>query len=83
VKHTNGDITVRLEKSAPATYSLSVLDDGPGLAAGGETAKSKGFGMKLVLWLVEQIGGELQANPRHDGQRACVTITFCPQQKSV
>jgi two-component system, sensor histidine kinase PdtaS len=78
VKHTSGDITVRLEKSPPATYSLSVLDDGPGLAVGGEAARSEGFGMKLVLWLVEQIGGELQTNPRHDGHRACVTVTFCP-----
>jgi two-component system, sensor histidine kinase PdtaS len=83
VKHTNGDITVRLEKRAPAAYSLSVLDDGPGLAAGGEAAKSKGFGMKLVLWVVEQIGGELQINRRHDGHRACVTVTFCPYPKSV
>jgi two-component system, sensor histidine kinase PdtaS len=78
VKHTNGEITVRLEKSAPATYSLSVLDDGPGLSAGGEAANSKGFGMKLILWLVEQIGGEFQTNPRHDGHRACATVTFCP-----
>ena len=78
VKHTSGDITVRLEKSSPATYSLSVLDDGPGLTVGGEAARSEGFGMKLVLWLVEQIGGELQTNPRHDGHRACVTVTFRP-----
>ena len=83
VKHTNGDITVRLEKRAPGAYSLSVLDDGPGLTAGVETAKSKGFGMKLVLWLVEQIGGKLQINPRDGGHRACVTVTFCSQQKSV
>jgi two-component sensor histidine kinase len=83
VKHTNGDITVRLEKSAPAAYSLSVLDDGPGLAAAGEAGESKGFGMKIVLWLVEQIGGELQINPRRDGHRACVTVTFCPQPRSV
>jgi hypothetical protein len=54
-----------------------------GLASGGETARSEGFGMKLVLWLVEQIGGELQINPRHDGHRSRVTVTFCPQQKSV
>lgn len=83
VKHTNGDITVRVVMRAPAAYSLSVLDDGPGLAAGGEAGKSKGFGLKIVLWLVEQIGGELQINPRHEGHRACVTVTFCPQQKSV
>jgi two-component sensor histidine kinase len=79
VKHTTGDITVRLERSAPAAYSLSVLDNGPGLPAGGEAARSKGFGVKLVLWLVEQIGGDLQINPGHDGHRACVTVTFCPQ----
>ena len=83
VKHTNGDITVRLEKRAPGAYSLSVLDGGPGLTAGVETAKSKGFGMKLVLWLVEQIGGKLQINPRDGGHRARVTVTFCSQQKSV
>ena len=83
VKHANGNITVRIEKTELDTYSLSVLDDGPGLAAGGEAGKSKGFGLKIVLWLVEQIGGELQINPRHEGHRACVTVTFCPQQKSV
>jgi two-component sensor histidine kinase len=77
VKHANGDITVRLEKSTPATYSLSVLDDGPGLPAGCEAAKSKGLGMKLVLWLVEQIGGDLQIIPRDDGHRTCFTVTFC------
>jgi two-component sensor histidine kinase len=76
VKHAKGGITVRLEKTAPAAYSLSVLDDGPGLPAGGEAAKSKGLGMKLVLWLVEQIGGDLQIIPRGDGHRACLTVTF-------
>jgi two-component system, sensor histidine kinase PdtaS len=80
VKHANGNITVRLEKSAPAIYSLSVLDDGPGLAAGVMAANSNGFGMKLVLWLVEQIGGGLQIVPRDDGHRACFTVTFCRSQ---
>jgi two-component system, sensor histidine kinase PdtaS len=78
VKHANGNITVRLEKSGPGTYSLSVLDDGPGLPAGFVADKSKGLGMKLVLWLVKQIGGELHINRRHDGHRACFTIAFCP-----
>jgi two-component system, sensor histidine kinase PdtaS len=77
VKHAKGNITVRLEKRRDA-YSLSVLEDGPGLPAGGDAANGKGFGMKLVLWLVGQIGGDLQINPRHDGDRACVTVTFCP-----
>jgi two-component system, sensor histidine kinase PdtaS len=78
VKHASGDITVRLEKSAPATYSLSVLDDGPGLPAGFEAAKSEGLGMKLVLWLVKQVGGDLQIIPRHGDHRACFTVAFCP-----
>lgn len=77
VKHGTGNVTVRLEKSAPTSYSLSVLDDGPGLPAGYEIAASKGLGMKLVRWLVEQIGGEFKINPRHDDHRACLTVTFC------
>jgi two-component system, sensor histidine kinase PdtaS len=77
VKHGNGDITVRIEKTARDTYSLSVLDDGPGLPAGFEVAKSKGLGMKIILRLVKQIGGDLEIIPRDDGQRACFTITFC------
>ena len=44
VKHANGKITVCLEKRAPATYSLSVLDDGPGLPAGLRPARAKGLG---------------------------------------
>ena len=80
VKHANGGITVRLEKSAPATYSLSVLDDGPGLPPEYEAAKSKGLGMKVVLWLVKQIGGDLKIIPRADDSRACVTVIFCSLQ---
>lgn len=76
VKHANGDITVRLEKNAPGIYSLSVLDGGPGLLAGDDAANSKGLGMKLVIWLVEQIGGHLHATPRGDGHRTCFTVTF-------
>jgi two-component sensor histidine kinase len=79
VKHANGNITVRLEKSTSAAYSLSVLDDGPGLSAAVEAAaKSKGLGMRLVLWLATQIGGHLEIIPRDDGHRACFKVTFCP-----
>jgi len=78
VKHAHGDITVRLETTAPGAYSLSVLDDGPGLPAGFEVTKSKGLGMKLILRFVKQIGGDLQIIPRSDGRRACFTVTFCP-----
>ena len=76
VKHANGTVTVRVEKTAFDTYSMSVLDDGPGLPAGFEAAKSKGLGMKLILRFVEQIGGDLQIIPRDDGHRACFTVSF-------
>lgn len=82
VKHANGNITVRIEKTALDTYSLSVLDDGPGLPAGFEIAESKGLGMKLVLRFVKQIGGDLQIIRRDDGHRTCFTVTFCSSQKS-
>jgi two-component system, sensor histidine kinase PdtaS len=77
VKHANGNITVRIEKVALDTYSLSVLDDGPGLPAGYEAAKSKGLGMKLILRFVKQIGGDLQIIPRDGDHRMCFTVTFC------
>jgi two-component sensor histidine kinase len=76
VKHANGNITVRIEKAALDTYSLSVLDDGPGLPADFEAAKSKGLGMKLILRFVKQIGGDLHIIPRDDRHRACFTVTF-------
>jgi two-component sensor histidine kinase len=71
VKHANGDITVRIDKAAAGTYSLSVLDDGPGIPTRRTLARSKGLGMKLVLWLVEQIDGDLKVIPRANGSRAC------------
>jgi len=77
VKHANGKITVRIERTASATYSLSVLDDGPGLPVGVEATKSKGLGMKLVRWLLGQIGGDLKIIPRANGSSARVTVIFC------
>jgi two-component sensor histidine kinase len=76
VKHANGDIIVRIEKAAFATYSLSVLDDGPGPPAPCD-AKSNGLGLKLVLWLVKQIDGDLKVIPRANGNRAGVIVIFC------
>jgi two-component sensor histidine kinase len=76
VKCANSDITVRLEK-APAGYLLSVLDDGPGVPAGFEPAESKGLGIKLVMSLVTQIGGELQIGCGDNGRGARFAVAFC------
>lgn len=77
-KHSPGNITVRFDK-AGAGYSLSVLDDGPGLPAGFDPAKSKGLGMRIVLSLVKQIGGDLRIPPG-DGGRTRFVVRFGSQE---
>jgi two-component sensor histidine kinase len=75
-KYAKGTITVRVEKTSPACHSLSVVDDGPGLPPGFDPAKSKGLGMKIVLSLVKQIGGELHILPGDNGRGARFRVTF-------
>lgn len=77
-KHGPGNITVRFEKAA-AGYLLSVLDDGPGLPAGFDPSKGKGLGMRIVLSLVKQIGGELRI-PSGNGGRTRFVIRFGSQE---
>jgi two-component sensor histidine kinase len=76
VKYAKSDITVRTEATSPACYSLSVLDEGPGLPAGFDATTCSGLGMKIVLSLVKQIGGELQIVPRDNGRAARFTVLF-------
>jgi two-component system, sensor histidine kinase PdtaS len=75
-KHATGNIIVRLEMKSLAYYSLSVLDNGPGLPIGFDPACSKGLGMKIVLSLVKQIGGELHILPGDNGRGARFTVAF-------
>jgi two-component sensor histidine kinase len=57
-----------------------VSDDGPGLPAGFDPAKTKGLGMKIIASLVKQIGGELKIAPAETGHGARFTVTFrCPR----
>jgi len=59
-KHGRGAITVRLEAPAEGGHVLSVCNDGPQLPQGFDPAAGAGLGMKIVLALVEQIGGRLE-----------------------
>ena len=59
-KHGRGAITVRLEALPQGGHVLSVCNDGPALPQGFDPAAGAGLGMKIVLALVEQIGGKLQ-----------------------
>jgi len=75
-KYAKGNIIVRVETTSPACHSLSVLDDGPGLPAGFDPANSTGLGMKIVLALVKQIGGELHILRGDNGRGARFRVTF-------
>ena len=75
-KYAAGHITVRIDVTSPTDRSLSVIDDGPGLPAGFQPADSKGLGMKIVLSLVQQFGGELHIMPRDSGRGTCFMVKF-------
>jgi len=75
-KYAQGQITVRVEATSLPCHALSVSDDGPGLPPGFDPAKSKGLGMKIVLSLVKQIGGELHIHPGDNGRGTSFTVTF-------
>jgi two-component sensor histidine kinase len=75
-KYAKGHITVRVETASPTDRSLSIIDDGPGLPAGFKPADSRGLGMKIVLSLVQQIGGELHILPADNGSGTCFLIKF-------
>jgi two-component system, sensor histidine kinase PdtaS len=80
-KYAGGNIIVRLEAHPSLGHSLSVLDEGPGLPAGFDPTKSKGLGMKIVLALVKQIGGELKIAPGANGRGSRFTVTFCTPKR--
>lgn len=75
-KYAQGDIIVRFKATPTDQLALTVLDDGPGLPTGFDAARCKGLGMRIVLSLVKQIGGELHIRPGDNGRGARFTITF-------
>jgi two-component sensor histidine kinase len=75
-KYARGKIIVQVGGTPAAGYSLSVLDDGPGIPAEFDPARCKGLGTKIVLTLVKQIGGELKIVPRDNGRGTKFIVTF-------
>ena len=75
-KYAQGNITVRFKATSSGNLSLTVSDNGPGLPTGFDASKCKGLGMKIVLSLVKQIGGELHILPGDNGRGTRFTITF-------
>ena len=76
-KYAEGNIIVRLETDPTLGHALSVSDDGPGLPAEFDPARSKGLGMKIISSLVKQIDGKLQITAGESGRGTRCTVTFC------
>ena len=75
-KYGAGKITVRLAAVDGHGYTLSVSDCGAGLPKGFDPAKSKGLGMRIILSLVHQIGGQLRFSAGDDNRGTRFTVAF-------
>lgn len=76
MKHGKGRITITLEGQPATGFAMSVCNDGSTLPPGFDPAASKGLGMKLILSLVEQIGGELHIDRCNHGSGTCFSVMF-------
>jgi two-component sensor histidine kinase len=77
VKYAEGNIIVRIDTSA-ALHSLSVTDEGPGLPAGFDPARSSGLGMKIIRSLVSEIGGTLHFSSGDGVRGTRFSVAFAP-----
>ena len=75
-KYASGTISVRLGMNPGKGYALTVSDCGAGLPKDFDPTKSKGLGMRIVLSLVHQIGGELQFSAGDDNRGTRFTVLF-------
>jgi two-component sensor histidine kinase len=77
----SGRVAVRLSEMADATLLLSVSDNGPGLPVDFDMAKSKGLGMRVVMALTKQLGGNITHHSGADGANFILTVpTSNPRQ---
>ena len=76
-KHATGSshCQIGVTQSADA-IELTIADDGPGLPAGFEPQRQKGLGMRMVLSLVDQMDGQLTAQPSAKGARFIITVPY-------
>jgi two-component sensor histidine kinase len=75
-KHGDGRIEVTLNVRAGAP-EITVCDQGKGLPAGFDPVhSSKSLGMKVILALAKQLGGDLSATNNPHGPGACFKVTF-------
>jgi len=73
-KHGARAVVVAFEREGSG-FALSVSDDGPGLPADFDATTGSGLGMKLVVGLARQLGGELSIG-RDERVGARLTVRF-------
>jgi two-component sensor histidine kinase len=71
---TKGQVWVRLMRSAEHAIRISIRDEGSGVAAADVIEKSKGFGLRMSLALVEQIGANLKVERRSPGTEFLIDV---------
>lgn len=74
-KHGAGKISV-IYRVKGDRRELSVCDQGPGVPADFDVAKSEGLGMKVVRVLAKQLGGRVEVMPNQNGHGACFRVSF-------
>jgi two-component sensor histidine kinase len=72
-------IEVRLTEGTEATMLLSVSDNGRGLPADFDIAKSKGLGMRVVTVLTKQLGGSITHHSDENGTQFFLSIPISNQ----
>ena len=75
-KHGKGNITVSFKRATSGGFSLAVSDEGQGLPANYDPAKTGGLGTKVIASLVKQLDGNLRVGPNKGGERCAFTIQF-------
>ncbi|RIK97837.1 MAG: hypothetical protein DCC74_06490 [Proteobacteria bacterium] len=76
VKHGAGRIDVTFTSADADNFLLAIADEGPGLPAGFDAAKSRGLGMKVIASLVGALKGRWNADGKTTGTGAVFSITF-------
>lgn len=71
---SDGLIRLRLVLSGDAAVSISVSDDGVGLPAGFDPARSKRLGTRIVQALADQLGAELTRQPAAAGTHYVLVV---------
>lgn len=75
IKYGEGQVTVRFADTETG-YTLSVADEGTGPPHDELLKPARGFGMKVIASLVQQLRGALSIGRQDDGTGTRITIAF-------